>query len=178
MYHLLLDCIHQRSSHFLFSMQYRVIMLSASRAHTCVLVYMCLCASQRLAELMNHPCRSKGNPYLLSMQPCLLSASSTAPADIKRLCWLTLKPATCTLACICAHTPTQTLGVVFQRWVQISSVGNVVQLQWAAREKTKVKKKNFSVCPSLPPCFTLVLAGRSGLVAVCCFMHSSPYIDT
>lgn len=132
---------------FLFSMQYRVIMLSATRAHCgCVCLWVCVCvcvwhgeAVHRLAELMNHLCRSKGNPSLLSMQPCLLSASATASADIKRLCWLTLRPAPCAPECI--HTHTQTLGVVFQHCGQIRCVGNISQLQRAAREKTKVKNR-------------------------------------
>lgn len=37
-------------------------------------------AGHRLAGLMYNPCRSKGNPSLLSMQPCLLSASAAAAA--------------------------------------------------------------------------------------------------
>lgn len=53
---------------------------------------------------MNHPCRSKGNPSLLSMQPCLLSASTIASADIKRLCWLTLRLAPRTVTRIRART--------------------------------------------------------------------------
>ena len=108
---------------------------------------------------MNYPCRSQGNPSLLSMQPCLLSASSTSSADIKRLCWLILRPAPGTLA----HAYTQTLGVVFQHRVQIRYVEKYYAVEVNSKGKDKSQEENLNrggllvtflpVCPCLFPCF-------------------------